>query len=152
MNEFISNMKKNELSSYASAFIEEKVIESKQFLDNFTTGLRRPKFDILRGLRTNMKNVMTNIYEIHNDIMFLTEDIGINELFAQYLPNEYIESLPQNPKDATQYSSTHAMNLVKLETENKMLLSNLEDQHKNAQNLQTKNDQLNSQIRNLELN
>jgi hypothetical protein len=82
MNEFISKMNKNELSSYASDFIKEKVFETKQFLDNFATGLDRPKFDILRGLRTNMKNVMTYIYEIHNDIMFLTEDIGINELFA----------------------------------------------------------------------
>jgi hypothetical protein len=94
-------MKKNELSSYASAFIEEKVIESKQFLDNFATGLRRPKFDILRGLRNYMSSVLRNIYEMHNDIVFSADMISIDDLFSSYLPIEYIESSGKNSKKSS---------------------------------------------------
>ena len=133
MNQFASDMKKKDLCSYAEGFIEDKVAESKQFLDMFSKGLSRPKFDIVRGLRNYMSNVMRNIYEIHNDLIFSTEVISIDELFSSYLPIEYkkfleksINSLPV--KDHTK-DPENDLNLEILETECKNLQEKLQAEY-----------------------
>ena len=80
-----------------------------------------------------MSNVMRNIYEIHNDLIFSTEVINIDELFSSYLPPEYTKTVTNSSSSSLKKDPTKDpvkdLNLEILEAECKNLQEKLQAEY-----------------------
>ena len=86
VDDIIFSNRKALLAVYDSEQVMIKIEECLEFLDGFSKGLKKPNNDIIRGLQNYFTNLMRNVYDTHDDIIFKGETFNKDELFLSYMP------------------------------------------------------------------